>query len=244
MVHPEHISMDPNQTKEQVAAFYEQLQSRGKYDYFYGDDRRKELFVKLIGKGHKILEVGCRSGNLTQYFHEGNEVTGIDVDRNALKLFAERLKLEGHWVDADAESFPFPDGHFDTVVFSEVMEHLRFPQKALAEISRVLQPGGRLIGSVPNAFRLRNRWKFLCGKPFESDPSHLRSYSHELLRWELRNHFENVSIHPVSGHLIGGGSTGVPVFTWLPFGIRALFALDLVWMGTKKEPTPEPKPAA
>ena len=47
------------------------------------------------------------------------------------------------------------------------MEHLRFPQKALHEILRVLQENGKLIGSVPNAFRLRNRMKFLIGKPFE-----------------------------------------------------------------------------
>jgi ubiquinone/menaquinone biosynthesis C-methylase UbiE len=226
--------MSENDSKSQVAEFYEDFQSRGKYDYFYGDRRRKELYVALIGKGHKILEVGCRSGNLTQFYHEGNEVVGIDVDRNALKEFEARLGLKGHWVDADSEDFPFPDGSFNVVVFSEVMEHLRFPQKALKEIARVLRPGGRLVGSVPNAFRLRNRWRFLCGKPFESDPSHLRSYSHGLVRRELATCFDQVRIHPVSGHLIGGGSTGVPVFTWLPFWIRALFALDLVFEGVKR----------
>ena len=73
--------MSENQTKSQVAEFYEEFQSHGKYDYLYGDEARKNLYVKLIGKGHKILEVGCRAGNLTQHFHEGNEVVGIDVDR-------------------------------------------------------------------------------------------------------------------------------------------------------------------
>ena len=220
-------------TKKQVAEFYEDFQSRGKYDYFYGDEKRKNLYIQLIGKSNKILEVGCRSGNLTQFYHEGNDVVGIDVDRNALIEFEKRLSLKSHWVDVDSEDLPFDSGSFDIVVFSEVMEHLRFPQKALAEISRVLRKDGRLIGSVPNAFRLRNRWKFLLGQPFESDPSHLRSYSDKTLKEELNKVFEKIQTHPISGHLLGGGSSGVPVFEWLPYPIRNLFALDLLFEAKK-----------
>ena len=136
-------------------------------------------------------------------------------------------------MDVDSEDLPFDSESFDLVVLSEVMEHLRFPQKALREVARVLRPAGRLIGSVPNAFRLRNRLKFIIGKPLEVDPSHLRSYSHGLVRKELGATFSNIEIHPVSGHLLGSGPTGVPVFLWLPFAIRALFALDLVFVGQK-----------
>ncbi len=221
-------------TKNQVAEFYEDFQSRGKYDYFYGDEKRKNLYIQLIGKGNKILEVGCRSGNLTQFYHEGNQVEGIDVDRNALVEFEKRLKLKGYWVDVDSEDLPFDEGTFDVVVFSEVMEHLRFPQKALCEIARVLRKNGTLIGSVPNAFRMRNRLKFLLGKPFESDPSHLRSYSDKTLTEELNKVFEKIQIHPISGHLIGGGSSGVPVFEWLPYSIRNLFSLDLVFEAKRR----------
>ncbi len=226
--------MNDQTPKSQVAEFYEEFQSHGKYDYFYGDEARKNLYVELIGQGNQILEVGCRSGNLTQYYHEGNEVVGVDVDRNALVEFGKRLDLESHWVDVDSEPLPFREGQFDVVVFSEVMEHLRFPQKTLEEIQRVLKPEGRMIGSVPNSFRLRNRLKFLFGNAFEVDASHLRSYSHVLLRRELSTFFNRIEIHPISGHLLGGGSTGIPVFTWLPFRIRALFALDLVFVGIAK----------
>lgn len=225
--------MESNNSKEQVAEFYEEFQSRGKYDYFYGDERRKNLYIKLIGTGKRILEVGCRSGNLTQYYHRDNYVIGVDVDRNALMEFEKRLGLKSIWVDIDSEELPFSDNEFDTVVFSEVMEHLRFPQKALCEIARVLTKNGTLIGSVPNAFRLRNRWKFLLGKPFESDPSHLRSYSDKTLKEELNKVFEKIQTHPISGHLLGGGSSGVPVFEWLPYPIRNLFALDLLFEAKK-----------
>ena len=227
--------MSGNESKSQVAEFYEEFQSHGKYDYLYGDKVRCELYVDIIGKGHRILEVGCRAGNLTQYYCKGNEVEGIDVDRNALKEFEKRLGLKGQWVDVDSEDIPFKDGEFDVVVFSEVMEHLRFPRRALEEIVRVLKPGGRVVGSVPNAFRLRNRMKFLFGRPYESDPSHLRSYSHALLRSELALVFDRIEIHPISGHLLGGGQTGIPVYTWLPFRVRALFALDLVFVGIPRD---------
>jgi ubiquinone/menaquinone biosynthesis C-methylase UbiE len=233
MAKPEHPHMASTQ-KEQVAAFYEAHHSRGKYDYFYGGDDRKELFVRLVGTGRKVLEVGCRSGNLTQHYVSGNQVTGVDIDRAALKLFEERLACKGHWIDVDEEPLPFPDKAFDVVVFSEVMEHVRFPQKALGEIRRVLKLDGRLVGSVPNAFRLRNRLRFLVGNQYESDPSHLRQYSFSILRRELEPHFREVEIHPVSGHLLGGGSTGIPVFPWLPFRVRALLALDLVFVGKPK----------
>lgn len=189
------------------------------------------MFIRLIGQGKNVLKVGCRAGNLSQHYAPNNRVTGVDVDRNALQLFAQRLNAPAHWVDVDSEPLPFPDNSFDVVVFSEVMEHVRFPQKALREIARVLRSDSKLVGSVPNAFRLRNRLRFLAGRPFEPDPSHLRSYSHELLRRELSTCFRDVEIHPVSGHLLGGGSTGVPVFPWLPFRVRSLFALDLVFIG-------------
>lgn len=238
--------MSQNQTKEQVASFYEEFQKGWKYNYLYGGEDRKNLIVQLIGQGKSILEVGCRAGNLTQHYAQGNRVVGVDIDRNALKLFEERLALSGHWVDVDSEALPFATNSFDLVVLSEVMEHLRFPQAALAEIHRVLRPEGSLVGSVPNSFRLRNRLRFLAGRAFESDPSHLRSYSPELLRNELSRHFAQIQILPVSGHLLGGGRTGIPVFPWLPFPIRALFALDLVFVGVAKKPLPEslPEPTA
>lgn len=138
-----------NTQKKEVAAFYEAHHSHGKYDYLYGGEDRKEMFVQLVGTGKSVLEVGCRAGNLTQHFAKGNTVVGVDIDRTALKLFQERLGCQGHWVDVDVEPLPFPDQSFDTVVFSEVMEHVRFPQKALGEIRRVLKPQVASSGRCP-----------------------------------------------------------------------------------------------
>ncbi|MBM3882348.1 MAG: class I SAM-dependent methyltransferase [Verrucomicrobia bacterium] len=223
--------------KEQIAAFYEEYQKRGKYDYLYGDRARLDLLVGLIGQRQAALEIGCRAGNLTQHYGQHNRVVGIDIDRNALELFAAKLGCPSVWLDVDFEPLPFEAGQFDVVVLSEVMEHLRFPAKVLSEIARVLKPAGRLVGSVPNSFRLRNRLRFLLGRPFETDPSHLRSYSPALLRRQLEASFRQVQLLPVSGHLLGGGRHGIPVFPWLPFRIRALFALDLAFCAAQPHPT-------
>jgi SAM-dependent methyltransferase len=220
-------------SKDQVAACYEQHHDASKYEFLFGDPARRDLLVRLIGRGQKVLDIGCRAGNLTRYYHDGNDVVGVDVDRNALDLFRAELGLPTHWVDLDSEPLPCADASFDVVVFTEVMEHLRFPDRALAEIARVLAPQGRLIGSVPNAFRLRNRLRFLAGKHFEDDPTHLRWYSVTTLRNTLADRFVDIEVHPVSGHLLGGGRTGLPVFGWLPHRIHALFCLDLVFTARK-----------
>jgi len=221
---------DESTIKERVAEFYEQHHSRGKYDYLFGDEDRKDTLVRLVGWGGRVLDVGCRSGNFTQHYCNGNDVIGVDIDRKALELFRQRLHFEGHWIDVDNEPLPFPSASFDVVVFTEVMEHLRFPGKALKELRRVLKPDGRLVGSVPNAFRLRNRWRFLRGIPYDKDQSHMRSYSADTLHKALSAEFHSVEIIPVSGHLLGGGRMGVPVFRWLPYRLRCLFCLDLVFV--------------
>jgi SAM-dependent methyltransferase len=220
---------DRTTPKEQVARLYERHHSgKRKYTHLHGDDERRDTLVRLVGRRNRVLDVGCRSGRFTQHYIEGNDIVGVDVDRDAIALFTETLGLEGHWLDVDSEPLPFPPSSFDVVVCTEVLEHLRFPDQALAEIRRVLRPDGRLVGSVPNATRLRNRWRFLCGELHE-DPTHLRQYSPDTIREALAREFRAVEILPVSGHLFGGGRHGVPVFHWLPDGFRRLLCENLVF---------------
>jgi SAM-dependent methyltransferase len=221
---------DHTTPNEQVARLYERHHSgKRKYDHVFGDDERRDALVCFVGTGGRVLDIGCRSGSLTRYYSEGNDVVGVDVDRDALELFRERLGLEAHWLDVDRDPLPFPDSSFDVVACTEVLEHLRFPGAALEEIRRVLKPDGRLVGSVPNATRLRNRWRFLIGELHE-DPTHLRQYSPDTIRDALALEFRDVEILPVSGHLFGGGKHGVPVFRWLPDGFRRLMCENLMFV--------------
>jgi SAM-dependent methyltransferase len=157
---------------------------------------RIPLFVEAIGRGKRVLDLGCRSGALTRHFLDGNEVVGLDVDRAALAK-AEALGLEP--VEADVEEpLTFPDGSFDAVVAGELLEHLRFPDALVAEVWRVLRPGGVFVGSVPNAFRLQSRLRFLRGLPPEDDPTHLHMYSPAAMHALLRP-FGDVTLRYVGG---------------------------------------------
>ncbi len=144
--------------------------------FVFGGDERAQLFARLVGgPGRRVLDIGCRYGALTRAYLEGNDVVGIDVDRDALARAAE-LGIETHWADAE-ESLPFPDASFDVVVAGELIEHLREPERLVAEIGRVLRGGGTFVGSVPNFFRLRNRLSMLAGRPLDHDPTHLRIFA-------------------------------------------------------------------
>jgi len=157
---------------------------------------RIPLFQAAIGRGRRVLDLGCRSGALSRHFLDGNEVVGLDVDRVALAKAAE-LGIEP--VVANAEDpLPFPDGSFDAVVAGELLEHLRFPDAVVSEARRVLRPGGVIVGSVPNAFRLQSRLRFLRGLLPEDDPTHLHMFSSTAVR-ELLADFEDVRLEFVGG---------------------------------------------
>ena len=157
---------------------------------------RIPLFQAAIGKGKRVLDLGCRSGALTRHFLEGNEVVGLDVDRAALAK-AEELGIQPVQANVE-EPLPFEDASFDAVVAGELLEHLQFPDVLVSEITRVLSPGGVLVGSVPNAYRLQSRLRFMLGRAPEDDPTHLHLFSPADLR-SLLAEFEDVRLSFVGG---------------------------------------------
>lgn len=168
---------------------------RGDGDFVFVPERIP-ILQEAIGRGKRVLDLGCRSGALTRHFLDGNEVVGLDVDAAALAKAAERGITP---VRGDVEEpLPFEDASFDAVVAGELLEHLRFPDALVAEIRRVLRPRGVLAGSVPNAFRVQSRLRFLAGRPPEDDPTHLRMFSPSALRALLAG-FEDVRLDFVGG---------------------------------------------
>ena len=170
-------------------------------EFVFCEPERSALFREWVGgPGRRVLDLGCRFGALTRAYLAGNEVVGADVDREALAE-AEKLGIETVWADAD-EALPFEDDSFDAVVAGELLEHLRFPDRTVADVRRVLRPGGLLIGSVPNTYRLKSRLRFLFGRPpeFSDDPTHLRMFAApDVLR--LLGDFEEAEVRYVAGRL-------------------------------------------
>ena len=143
--------------------------------FVFAAPERSELFRRYVGgPGRRVLDLGCRDGALARAYLAGNAVVGVDVDRHALGE-AAKLGIETVWADAE-EPLPFEDESFDVVVAAELLEHLGDPARVVTEAARVLRPGGTLTGSVPNSFRLKNRLRFLAGRPPEEDPTGLHLF--------------------------------------------------------------------
>ena len=157
---------------------------------------RIPVLVAAIGRGKRVLDLGCRSGALTRHFLDGNSVVGLDVDPVALDK-AAALGIESVQANVE-EPLPFDDSSFDAVVAGELFEHLQFPDALVGEIRRVLRPGGVLAGSVPNAFRVQSRLRFLRGRAPEDDPTHLRMFSPDAVR-ELLSGLEDIELSFVGG---------------------------------------------
>jgi 2-polyprenyl-3-methyl-5-hydroxy-6-metoxy-1,4-benzoquinol methylase len=164
-----------------------------------GADRVEPLRRAVGGPGRRVLDLGCRYGALTRAYAAGNEVVGVDVDREALRRASE-LGIETLWADVE-EGLAFDDATFDVVVAAELIEHVRDPRTLVQEAARVLRPGGTIAGSVPNAYRLKNRLAFLGGRPPEANPTHLHMFRGQDLL-ELLGDFEEIRLQFVVGRFV------------------------------------------
>jgi methionine biosynthesis protein MetW len=168
--------------------------------FVFAGPERVELFRRYVGgPGRRVLDLGCRDGSLTRAYADGNEIVGVDADREALAA-AATLGIETRWADLD-EPLDFEDASFDVVVAGELLEHLRDPRRVVDDARRVLRQGGAFVASVPNAYRLKNRVRFLLGRDPEDDPTHLQMFSPGDVR-SLLDGFEEPSLHFIAGRLV------------------------------------------
>ena len=113
-----------------------------------------DFFLPHLQRGMSLLDCGCGPGALTLGLAEAvapGPVVGIDLEpgmiERAVVSAAERQLDTVRFEVANICALPFPDESFDTAFTSAVLEHLNTPEQALAELYRVLKPGG-LVGIV------------------------------------------------------------------------------------------------
>lgn len=211
--------------KERLSEIYQNHhRDRSRYGYLFCEGARGPILQRWIGKGKKVLDLGCRDGMLTKSFLSNNEVIGVDIDKTALSMAEKRLKIKTLWLDLNNE-WPFEGESFDCIVACEILEHLFFLEPFLQNVKKTLKRGGLFLGSVPNAFRFKNRLRFLWGKEYENDPTHVRQFSFRALKELLASFSEEKQILPLEGKIF---------WKWrvkerTPPGIARLFGRDLLF---------------
>lgn len=109
-------------------------------------------FFAHFTEGRRVLDVGCGTGYGTAHLRRtgATEAIGIDRDRKALAYARTRYIMPGlQFLIADAQEFPLQLGLFDTIVSSNVFEHLEDPARALGHVRQHLHATGRFVLVVP-----------------------------------------------------------------------------------------------
>jgi 2-polyprenyl-3-methyl-5-hydroxy-6-metoxy-1,4-benzoquinol methylase len=133
---------------DELAATYE---SPIPYKRWFYQRRFDAVMAALAAEpGDRVLEVGCGSGYYTRALVElGAKVTATDLSPAYVKQ-ARSLAPEAEFCIEDAQRLSFPEGSFDRVLLTEVIEHVPDPGAAIGEAHRVLRSGGVLALSTPS----------------------------------------------------------------------------------------------
>jgi SAM-dependent methyltransferase len=150
-----------------------------------------------LGRGTRVLDAGCGGGrHAFEALRRGADVVATDLDGTALvqvERTAEAMALAGEvpsggrirTVVADVRDLPFEVGEFDVIIAAEVLEHIPDDGAAIAELCRVLRPGGLLAVTVPRWWPERVCWA-LSSEYHEIPGGHVRIYRRRQLAARLR----------------------------------------------------------
>lgn len=142
-----------------------------------------------LAQARRVLDLGCATGDLGRYKPDGTQVWGLDLDP-VLVAQAATYETAQVW-DLDMPApLPFPDAYFDAVVAKDILEHLQKPWRTLAEVRRVLKPGGVVLASVI-CHRSQRTW---------SDYTHMRGFTMR----SVRQMFTDAGLQVVDVWRMGG----------------------------------------
>jgi SAM-dependent methyltransferase len=148
----------------------------------------RSRFMRQVPAGAKLLDLGCGRFKTLKRLREQRpdlEYYGVDI----MDVSADCLPgVTFSKADIDREPLPFPDEQFDAIFFCHVLEHLLYPLNALAELQRVLKPGGLVYIEGPSTRAL-----FLPSLSFVKSAGPLKAVGDDL------NFFDNFThVRPLS----------------------------------------------
>lgn len=156
-------------------------------------------FLKELGRlvetthPRNVLDVGCGEGFVTAFLKErlpAAELVGVDLSDGALAYARQHFGTQATFQKADIYQLPFPDRTFDTVVCSEVLEHLEDPDRAMQELKRVARR--YVVITVP--LEPYFKWLNVLGQwlGVSEDPGHVQFWSRRGFEDFVRRHFAEV----------------------------------------------------
>lgn len=148
-------------------------------DFAVKEEVRAAILKRWMGQGRRVCDFGCRDGQLTRHYLDGNQVVGCEIDPEAIRRARER-GIDARATDLN-QPLDFGDGEFDVVVACEVLEHLPYWDISVREMVRVLRPGGEFLGTIPLAYHLTDRWRVLRGRQLlaAKDPTHVKFLAYD-----------------------------------------------------------------
>jgi len=100
-------------------------------------------------RARRVLDLGCGAGDSIDLFRSVDpEVSWVGADIEESPEVAARTRDDAEFVSFDGRTLPFEDASFDLVYCKQVLEHVEHPRDLMAEVVRVLEPGGHLAGST------------------------------------------------------------------------------------------------
>lgn len=160
-----------------------------------------------LAPGDRVLDLGCGAGrHAFECYRRGAQVVALDQNgeeiREVAKWFAAMEEAgeapagaSATAMEGDALNLPFPDDSFDVVIISEVMEHIPDDKGVLAEMVRVLRPGGRIAVTVPRYGPEKVCWA-LSDAYHEVEGGHIRIYRGD----ELLGRMREAGLEPYGTH--------------------------------------------
>jgi SAM-dependent methyltransferase len=156
--------------------------------------------------GERLLDLGCGGGRhafeaarlgaqVVALDAQGDEVARVRATMGAMSDAGEIDDSGAGVVQGDALRLPFADGAFDRVIAAEVLEHIPDDASAMAELARVLRPGGTMAVTVPRLGPEAVNWA-LCREYHDVPGGHVRIYRHSTLVRRLRRS----GLRPLSSH--------------------------------------------
>lgn len=127
------------------------------------DTYKMEIFERVPQKS-KVLEVGCNFGRLGEALIKEKDciVYGVDFYEPSIEIAKDKLTV-AKLFDLEKYTLPFKD-KFDVIIFEDILEHLRYPEKILIKYRKMLNPTGKILISIPNVANIINRFKLLFGR--------------------------------------------------------------------------------